>query len=181
MHCFPQCIHPIHSAHQKEPRPNTRDARRRTSSVRRQFAARRSCSPEQPPLAASLPAKEVSAQSRTDHAFPDGVFGRKATSKPLSPFVPAQPGHHSGADGSRLPCRVRRLANALRTPYPGLRPKHRSAPAEFYSGHSPPLRRLTGHCFHKHRPLLVPGRPDQAPDCYSGSRSGSCVSVGLQF
>jgi hypothetical protein len=59
MHCFPQCIRPIHSAHQKEPRPNTRAARRRTSSVRRQFAARRSCSPEQPPLAASLPAKEA--------------------------------------------------------------------------------------------------------------------------
>ena len=122
MHCFPQCTRPIHSAHQKEPRPNTRAARRRTSSVRRQFAARRSCSPEQPPLAASLPAKDVGAQSRTDHAFPDGVFGRNCDLKAPQPF-------RSCSAGSSL--RRRRGATALP------RTTHRKRIAKVVSGPSP--------------------------------------------
>ena len=64
MHCFPQCIRPIHSAHKKEPQPYTPPDARRNSGVRRQSAARGSRSSEQPPLAASLPAKDKGSVQR---------------------------------------------------------------------------------------------------------------------
>jgi hypothetical protein len=111
MHCFRQCIRPIHSAHKKEPRPNTRAGARRTSSVRRQSAARRSCSSKQPPLAASLPAKEAGAVTSADHTSPDGVFGRTRDLKAPQPFrscacrviTPAQTGRDCLAARS---CRI---------------------------------------------------------------------------
>ena len=61
------------------------------------------------------------------------------------PFRSCSPGHHSRlvADGSRLPCRAQPAVLVLRRLCPSLRPEHRSAPAEFYSGHTPPLRRFT--------------------------------------
>lgn len=79
--------------------------------------------------------------------------------------------------GSSLRCR--RVATALPRKFQapgvreiclGLRPEHRSASAEFYSGHSPPLRRLNYLADQARRRIAS-----------SGCRSGSCVSVGLRL
>ena len=64
MHCFPQCIRPIHSAHKKEPPSYTSFVAGRHLGVRRQSAARGSRSSKQPPLAASLPAKDKGSVQR---------------------------------------------------------------------------------------------------------------------
>lgn len=120
MHCFPQCIRPIHSAHKKEPQPNIPPAAVRNSGVRRQSAARGSRSSEQPPLAASLPAKDVGISVRVckkTHRHnvpnthcptvqsPDGVSDAQASQSPSAlSFL---------LFGSSLPNRRRRVVTAL--------------------------------------------------------------------
>ena len=130
----------------KEPRPDTRACSTRTSSVRRQSAARGSWSPDQPPLAASLPAKEVGALLRAPTLrLLTGSVGRKRPRKTPQPFRSCSPGHHSRlvADGSRLPCRARPTTlvsvAAMSEPSPG---PPLALPRKFYSGHSPTLRLL---------------------------------------
>jgi hypothetical protein len=142
-HCFPQCTRPIHSARTPEPQPDAFSRVRRTSSVRRQSAARSSPSPEEPPLAASLPARLFGAVSR------EGTLRRSHVSwwgkEPLSPFVPADclavdrditPNPQTGRD-----CLAAHnsLTRTVSEPSPGT---PRALPRSFYSGHSPPLRRL---------------------------------------
>jgi len=202
LHWFRQCTRPIHSARAPQPSPDVRPCRKRTKSIRRQSAATGSSSPELPPVTASLPTKNADA-SCVDDTSPDGVFGclrRKVAelrcrSDDLQPSIPTAPrpfrsctpGHHSRlfADGSRLPCRAQPTVLVLRRLCPSLRPEHRSAPAEFYSGHTPPLRLFTRYDRERHRAdarlreiahvvrfvcrsaprLLPPGRPSQAPGC----------------
>ena len=143
VHWFRQCTRPIHSAHKRKPQPNIRGVRRRTSNVRRQSAARRSCSPKQPPLATSLPAKEAGAHGERDDISPDGS-SVIIDLKPLSPFVPAHrditpESLQTGRDclaahaPSHWYCEERVRAFA-RTPL--------VLPHKFYSGHSPTLRLL---------------------------------------
>jgi hypothetical protein len=112
MHCFPQCIRPIHSAHKKEPQPYTPPVARRNSGVRRQSAARGSCSSKQPPLAASLPAKDKGSVQRRfrrctqpNVPSPDGVSDAQAPQSPSAlSFL---------LIGSSLPSYRRRVATAL--------------------------------------------------------------------
>lgn len=74
---------------------------------------------------------------------------RAGTLKPLSPFVVAGRGITPGcANEPRLPCRARLACGTPIREHTqpaclGLRPEHRSASADFYSGHSPPLRHFT--------------------------------------
>ena len=200
LHWFRQCTRPIHSARAPQPSPDARPCRKRTKSIRRQSAATGSSSPELPPVAASLPTKNADASCVVDTS-PDGVFGclrrkvaeLRSRSDDLQPSIPTapqpfrscSPGHHSRlfADGSRLPCRAQPAVLVLRQLCPSLRPEHRSAPAEFYSGHTPPLRRFTRTSRERLQAticlqeiarglrfasrsiprLLPPGRPSQAP------------------
>ena len=170
MHWFRQCTATIHSACVLKPQPNTRDVVRRKSSVRRQSAAKGGYSSEQPPLAASLPAKEADAHHcATAIHLPteSSITECRSTSrilKLLSSFVPAiRLRHHSqSADGSRLPCRAQfsALVCAVVMSEPSRRPPF-ALPHEFYSSHAPTLR-LLGVTMSR---LLPHGRPDHAPSC----------------
>ena len=117
MHCFPQCIRPIHSAHKKEPPSYTSFVAGRNLGVRRQSAARGSGPPGPPPLTASLPARHdgsmcrvgIRHSTRASSKSPDGVSDARPHHNAPQLFRSCCSGHHSriNADGSRLPCRAR--------------------------------------------------------------------------
>ena len=173
MHWFRQCTRPIHSAYKRKPQPNTRTVARRTSSVRRQSAARGSHFPKQPPLAASLPAKEAGAQieHRTIHLLTgssNDECKHPCNLKPLSPFVPANdrditPNQQTGRDclAAHDCCTAQ---NSWTTTAIVSEPSPRPPlvlPHEFYSGHAPTLRLFTAV-------LLLPhDGPSHAPDCHA--------------
>lgn len=151
-HWFRQCTRPIHSARRQEPSPDASPCRRRTGSVGRQSAARGSRSPERPPLAASLPARQTDgARVRRRH------ISRRGLRSP-------ERHHYPSALSSLLavaspPGRRRRVVTALprtvvawttmsepspRTP--------RELPLSFYLGHSPPPRRFAARAATSTRP-----------------------------
>ena len=133
-----------------------------------------------PPQVAALPSNRL-----WPHAACQGHSRHKAQATrfllgmtPLSPFVPARRVITPGmiADGSRLPCRALGDCIGLAAPRSGPSPRTPPAlPRRFYSGHSPPLRHFTATCCYFH--LADQARHRVATP---GSRSGSCVSVGLQ-
>lgn len=120
-HCFPQCTRPIHSARAPEPPPDALPCKGRTSAVRRRSAARGGPSPEEPPLAASLPARLSGAGQNTP---PAPAARHLAGRTPLGPFVPARRGITPGSAPTGRDCLAARDDDES-PPRPGLRPEHR--------------------------------------------------------
>ena len=125
MHWFRQCSRLIHSAHKKNLGPNINAVTRRTSSVRRNFAAISDHSPKRSPIAACCQPRIVANRSLRFIVVCWGVNAPQL-------FRSCSPSHHTwvNANGSRLPCRVRNIALVLRLSHERLHIQYRCASAQ---------------------------------------------------